>query len=233
MNWIADFGLRIAEWKKIAKAKRGMRIAKSRTGETVAIFVACLFVLSGAVNGLAAEPLPLLLPPHGELPPTFWEQYGTLAIISGVAGAAAIALLVIWLRRTRPVQLTPPEVVARRALEALRGVPEDGALLMKVSGIFRRYVIFAWRLSPGEMTSAELRRALAEHPGHFGRELAAEVEDFFRRCDERKFARIPPAGQLVAVEAALNLLGRIETVRTKPAEMVSKPPVIGETYASK
>ena len=63
--------------------------------------------------------LPELVPPYAALPPTFWEQYGMTLILSGLI-CVAVAGVVIWIiSRPKPVPVLPPEVQARRALEAL------------------------------------------------------------------------------------------------------------------
>src|SRR5580704_6997233 len=92
-----------------------------------------LFGLTALASGLAVTafagggpPLPDLLPAHGELPPTFWEQHGWLVVLLAFAALALIVLVAVWLSRPAPVAVVPPELVARRALEALRDRPEDG-----------------------------------------------------------------------------------------------------------
>ena len=61
-----------------------------------------------------------LLPPYGELPPTFWEQHGTVLMLAGL-GIIALAAFGLWLIfRPRPKLIIPPEVQARQALEMLR-----------------------------------------------------------------------------------------------------------------
>jgi len=241
-NPIAVFGFRIADRSRgpeplfrTRRSGRSILRAVGRCGlEGIGLIFPILPLLFAELRVSAAEQLPQLLPPHAELPPTFWELHGTAAVISGLAGLGAIALLVIWLRRTRSVEVTPPPVVARRELEALRGLPEDGALLMKASVIFRRYVIFAWGLPPVEMTSAELRRELEARSGKESPALSAEVDQFFRNCDERKFSPKTPAGQMGAVATALEMIDRIEAFRTRrvagPARV---PPVIAEYEARK
>jgi Domain of unknown function (DUF4381) len=171
---------------------------------------------------LAADDLPPLQPPHGELPPTFWEQHGWAVIIAAIAALVLLVLLIIWLRRPKPVIVIPPDVLARRALEALRGQEENGVLLMKVSGILRRYVIFACGLPPGELTTTELCQAVAARP-EFSPDLAAAIAGFFRQCDERKFAPAPPASSLGAVNGALALLEKIELRRSQMSGAVPTP----------
>jgi hypothetical protein len=178
---------------------------------------------------LADGDLPPLQPPHSDLLPTFWEQYHWAVVAAALAALALLVLLIVWLRRPRPTVIIPPDVIARRALEALRGQPENGVLLMKVSGILRRYVIFACGLPPGELTTAEVCRAVAER-AQFNPELADAITNFFRQCDERKFAPAPPASDLGAVSGALALLEKIEQRRREL--LTSTPPPIPKTAAA-
>jgi hypothetical protein len=148
-----------------------------------------------------------------------------------------LVLLILWLRRSKPAIVVPPDEIARRALEALRGQPENGVLLMKVSGIFRRYVIFACGLPPREMTTTEVCRAVAVRP-QFRPDLGDAIANFFRQCDERKFAPTPPAAELGAVAGALALLEQIEqrrrqmTSRTPPPLPPNLPPAVPKPAAA-
>jgi len=144
-------------------------------------------------------------------------------MIAALAALVLLVLIILALRRPKAAVVIPPDVLARRALEALRGQPEDGALLMKVSGILRRYVIFACDLPPGELTTAELCEAVAGRP-QFSPDLSADIAVFFRQCDERKFAPAPPAANLGAVAVALALLERIET-RRRQVSAAAPPPL--------
>jgi hypothetical protein len=169
------------------------------------------------------EPMPKLLPPRGELPASFWERFGWLIILVALVLVAAAAVVVLMrLRRVKPPVITTPDVFARSALEVLRGRPEDGALLVEVSGILRRYVIFAFGLPTGEMTSAELRDALASNP-KVPPEVSGAVGDFLRQCDERKFSATPPSSPIGAVDMALNLIEKIENSRRAILPETSAP----------
>jgi len=119
------------------------------------------------------------------------------------------------------VPVTPPDVLARSALEALRGRPEDIALVAEVSGIFRHYVIAAFNLPPDELTTAELHRALQSHP-QASAELVAEIIEFLSRCDEYKFAPAHPASPFDGVAGALELIAKTEAQR-KQAQQVLQP----------
>jgi Domain of unknown function (DUF4381) len=160
---------------------------------------------------LAQEPPPpLLRPPHPELPPTFWELHGGQIIIAACLALVLILLVVLLVRRTRPVIVEEPGVTARRALENLRGRAEDGALIVEVSRILKRFVLAALNLPPEqEQTTVEFRNFLKAGP-QIKPELAEDVGDFLRRCDEWKFAPARPAPQLNAVPRALDLVEKIE-----------------------
>ena len=174
------------------------------------------------IVALADSDLPPLQPPHGELPPTFWELHRWAVLAAALVALALSVLLILWLRRPRPIIVIPPEEVARRALEALRGQPENGVLLMKVSGILRRYVSFACGLPPGELTTTEVSRAVTALP-QFSPDLADAIASFLRQCDERKFAPAPPASNLGAVATALTLLEQIEQRRRQMTSRVPPP----------
>ena len=164
-----------------------------------------------------------LIPPHGELGPTDWERYGGWIVAGSLVVLVAIALGIAWLRRPRPPVITPPDVLARRELEAMRGRPEDANLLVEVSRAFRRYVASALNLPPGELTTAEFQRAL-QSPPRTDPELTAAITAFLRRCDERKFAPAPPAASTGFVPLALELVDRIERQRQPKTDAVPPPP---------
>src|SRR5271165_4843331 len=75
----------------------------------------------------ADEKIPDLLPPRGELAPTFWEQQSWTVILGSAIGLLLIAELIWVLTRPKPVVIEPAATLARRALETLRGRAEDGA----------------------------------------------------------------------------------------------------------
>jgi len=154
---------------------------------------------------------PALRPPYAELPPTFWEQHGSVMVVSGMVLLALVALGV-WLGlRTKPVEIVPPQVRARNELEALQALPEDGAVLSKVSQALRRYFIAAFALPPGEFTTAEFCRVIGANE-KISAELSAAVAEFLRDCGERKFAAVPVAPSS-AVARALDLVERSELYR--------------------
>ena len=168
-----------------------------------------LFVVSLITEVARGQGVPPLQPPHGELLPTFWEQHGWQVILAGAVMLGLVALLIGWLRRTKPVVVEAPVVVARRELEILRGHAEEGALVVEVSRIFKHYVRTIFGFSPDEWTTAEWRKEL-QAQSRLSPELVADINEFMRRCDEWKFAPVPATPQLNAVAGALDLVGKIE-----------------------
>src|SRR6266700_117126 len=159
-------------------------------------------MMAADTNPAALDAIARLRPPRGEIPPTFWEQYGLWMMVAaclllGLAGAA------VWFfnRPGQPIPLAP-EVQARQALRGLPQQPEDGAVLSGVSQILKRYVAAAFGLPAGELTTSEFCRALAGHEP-VGAELSAAFADFLRHCDERKFAPRTPSLQATARRAGL------------------------------
>jgi len=146
--------------------------------------------------------LPQLSPAYPEMPPAFWEQQGTTVLVAGIT-LITLAFLILWkLFQPKPAVIQPPEIVAREALAKLPRQPEDGKHLSEVSHILRRYVIGAFKLPPGEFTTAEFSAALAGSE-KIGAELAQTISNFLRECDERKFS---PASSTVPFRAAARAL---------------------------
>ena len=173
----------------------------------------CTFALA------AGEEIPPLKPPRPELGPSFWAQHGWIIPVAVVVALGAIAFWITWRRRPKPVTLTPPEVLARSALEALRGRTEDETLVADVSRILRHYVIAAFSLPPDELTTTELQNAL-QIQSQASLELSGAIIDFLRRCDEWKFAPVSNPARLDAAARALELLDKIEAHRKQPAKAV-------------
>lgn len=195
-----------------------MSTATPRT--TVALL---LGVAPGAI-AQATNDLPALLPPYAELPPGFWEEH-SIAVILGSIAVLAILGVTSWLSwlllRPRPQPVIPPEVQARRELEALRTQPEDGQVLSRASQIVRRYVLAAFGLSAGELTTHELISIMESSP-RLTVELRESIAEFLQRCDERKFAG--SGGPLTGhgADRALELVNRGEALRTAQAVAPSK-----------
>jgi len=168
--------------------------------------VACLF--AAAAQAITEAP-PKLQPPHDELGPTFWEARGMVVVLGNAAFFVALGLFYLILRRPRMAAMEPPYLVARRALEARRERAEDPQLLMEVSRILRRYAIFIYCLPPDEFTTRELKFELDARPSADAR-LGAELIDFLKQCDERKFSPTPLSGPLGAVKTALEILEKLK-----------------------
>lgn len=160
------------------------------------------------LRGLAQEELPKLLPPQGEIPPTFWELHGTTVMVSVTVALLLLSVGIWWLLRPKPVVPLPPEVQARMALEPLLKQPEDGAVISRATQILRRYVQSAFELPAGEPTTAEFCAVIAQSD-QVGNELATELADLMRECDARKFA-LKPLPELGAARQALHLVERAE-----------------------
>lgn len=156
--------------------------------------------------------LPTLRPPYAELPPTFWEQQGSLVIGCGILVLLVVAMLLWVVLRPKPVPPVPPEVQARCALEALQGRPENGSLLSEVSQILRRYFVAAFGLPADESTTAEFGQLIGGSEA-MGAELAAAVVTFLETSDVRKFAPTAPASPMNAVAQARELFERAEERR--------------------
>lgn len=169
-------------------------------------------VVVAAATKDAAEDIAPLRPALPEIPPTFWEQYGLWMILAGVLLVVIICAGAWLLTRPKPPPLVPPEAVARQALEPLRGQPETGALLSRVSQILRHYAAAAFDLGTGELTTNEFCLAAASQP-QLGPDLADALSQFLRQCDQRKFAPAPPQPPLGAVAQAEKLVALGESRR--------------------
>ncbi|HEX9047898.1 MAG TPA: hypothetical protein VF988_12815, partial [Verrucomicrobiae bacterium] len=184
----------------------------------LAAFGAFLF-MAFCVHAQSTNALPPLAPAAPEIPPTFWERQTTTFERHGfamMAGFAVVLVAIVWglwlALRTKPQLELPAETVARRALEKLRGKPEDGPLLSEVSQSLRHYVASVLQLPAGELATAELVAALA-HQTRFDRDLAGEISSFLQECDRRKFSPTANPEPLGAVSRALELAEKIQRDR--------------------
>jgi len=166
-------------------------------------------LIAGAQN---TNDIPPLRPPHAEIPPTFWEEHTTSVSLAGFVLLALIGIAIWFATRPRPPVIIPPEVQARGELESLCKLPEDGAVLSKVSQAMRRYFAAAFALPSGELTTTEFCRAIAADD-QIGPELSATAGDFLRRCDEHKFAPSVSHAAMGAADYALKLVGLAEIRR--------------------
>jgi hypothetical protein len=185
------------------------------------VFTAILFATPRLFGQASTNTLPALAPPYGEIPPTFWEQHGTMILVAGMA-VIALAVLILWkiFRPKPPVKLSP-EVVAREALTKLLRQSEDGKLLSNVSQILRRYVIAVFELPAAELTTTEFCAALAASE-KIGMELSGFISNFLRACDERKFSTSPAAAPLNAATRALELVALTENARHRQDACATK-----------
>ena len=199
------------------------RLARAVFGYS-ALNVECWTFLFLAISALplSAQPttnaLPALAPAYGEIPPTFWEQYGTMIIVAGLVFVVLAALAIWKLLQPKPPVVIPPEVLAREALSKLQGQCEDVKLLSEVSQILRHYVSAAFKLPNGELTTAEFC-AVIEGNEPIGEELAQTTASFLRECDVRKFSPANAAAPLNAASRALELVSLAEQRR---AELAAK-----------
>ena len=166
---------------------------------------ATLLVSAFMAKAADTNALPALAPAYGEISPTFFEQHETAVIVGGFAFIAFALLLLRILLRPETKAVLPPEVLAREALTKLLHQTEDGKRLSEVSQILRRYVVAAFELPSGEMTTVEFCAALAAN-GKIGAELAGPISSFLRECDERKFSTSPAAAPLNAAGRAIELV---------------------------
>jgi hypothetical protein len=155
-----------------------------------------------------------LLPPYGELPPTFWEQNASAISLIGFGAVALLAFFLWLIFRPKPKIIIPPEIQAREDLGKLSSQPEDGAVLSRVSQVVRNYFSAAFQLSPGEFTTTEFCREISRSE-KIGAELSTVAANFLRECDNHKFSATAAAGKIDASNRALNLIERAEQRRTQ------------------
>jgi hypothetical protein len=178
------------------------------------LFLLTAFPLHGQTNASPTNTLSELLPPYGEMPPTFTEQHGTSIAVGGL-GIIALAAFGGWLIfHPQPKIIIPPEVQARELLESLRQQPEDGVVLSRVSQVLRNYFITAFQLAPGELTTTEFCREISGN-GKIRSELSTATADFLRDCDARKFSTEASSAKLDAANRALNLVEQAEQRRAQ------------------
>ena len=182
---------------------------------TVALF--CLALPTRAATNISSgdDDLAKLRPPRGEIPPTFWERYNIWIIVGALVFLAVIGIIVWIVTRPKPPIIVPAEVRARQGLEPLLSQPEDGILLSKVSQILRCYIAETFGLQPGELTTTEFCRLIANND-RIGTDLATTISEFLRRCDERKFTPMPPAAPMSAAATALQF---VEAAQVRVVEL--------------
>ncbi len=220
----SSFGFRASDFLRISDF--GFRILSCSLS-----LLAAQTLHAATTNPPDPDAIPPLLPPRGEIPPAFWEQNRLGVIIFGVLLLGLVCAAVWWLRRRRPAVIVPPEAEARQALEPLREQTEDGAVLSRISQILRRYVGAAFGLPPGEMTTTDFCRAIADHE-RLGLELSASLSDFLRQCDERKFAPAAPRPALGAAAQAFKFieLAEVRRAQLRQADEAQAAPLPARAY---
>jgi hypothetical protein len=169
------------------------------------LFLVAALTLHGQTNVSETNAPLKLLPPYGELPPTFWEQHGTATLVGGFV-LIALASSCCWLAfRPRPKTILPPAAQARQSLKMLRSQPEDGAVLSRVSQIVRNYFVAAFQLPSGEFTTAEFSRLIFGQE-KIGAEISTAVAGFLRDCDNQKFSPAKTPASIGAVDRAFELI---------------------------
>jgi hypothetical protein len=162
----------------------------------------------------ASGPLPPLAPAYGQIAPTFWEQYGIATVIGSLAFIAWAGFIYWLFFRPQPPLTVPPDVSACGALTRLSRVPEDGKVLSEISQTLRRYIIAAFGLPAGELTTGEFTTALASDE-KIDVKLALSTANLLRECDERKFSPANPRGPLNAAGRALEIVWETEKQRAR------------------
>jgi hypothetical protein len=187
--------------------------------------------LLAATNSPGPDEIPPLRPPRTELPPTYWEQHSWQVLLLAAVVVAAAGVLLWLLLRPRTVVAPSPAKVARGALAQLVEREESGAVLSQVCRVLRAYVIAAFRLPPGEKTTADFCRAIAGND-ILGAELTKRLGDFLRECDVRKFSPRENAAPVAVApsKAAARALELIELAEARllkaadPGEANTAPP---------
>jgi hypothetical protein len=151
-----------------------------------------------------------LRPPRGEMPPPFWEQNDRWIVPVALAALLALALLVWYFTRPKPVAGIPPEVRARQELEALAAKSADRELLSRTSQVLKAYLAEVFGLPREELTTAEFCKAFSARTDP-GESLSRNVCEFLRRGDQMKFAPGPPPAS--TIPEALKLLDQAEARR--------------------
>jgi hypothetical protein len=183
--------------------------------------LASLLLLPFAIFAAETNALSKFVPPYAEVPPTLWEQHQAAIIVASFAVVAfGFLFLKVMLRPESKIPLAA-ETVALQALAKLQGQPENGKLLSAVSQILRRYVVAAFQLPPGEMTTAEFCLVLAQQK-KLAVALGETIVRFMLECDERKFSPVSATSPCNAVDRARELISQSEAHRqitnAKPPE---------------
>jgi hypothetical protein len=168
-----------------------------------------LLARAAEANGASDLPPAALVPPRGEILPSFGEQYGAWLVLAAILVLGMISVGVWLLLRPKAPMPVRYAALARQELEPLRQRQEDGTLLSRTSQIVRRYVAATFALPPNELTTAEFCQAVLQNQ-KIGPDLSNEASEFLRACDIRKFAPAAPGPALGAVDRALRIIERAE-----------------------
>lgn len=174
----------------------------------LAVLILLPLVAAGAIK---SEPIPDLRPPRAELPPLPAEK-SRLPWVLGAAGAAVVALALLWPRRRPALPPVSAFDLARAAIVGLRADPSL-ATPLSVSAMVRRYAASAFALPGTGVTAEEVASGLAARR-NCPTELASQVWQFLAECDVAKFS--PGASNAASaelVERAEKLIEALENAR--------------------
>jgi hypothetical protein len=171
-----------------------------------------------------------------------WRTPGIPWWVWVVAGALALAILVLWWRRRRrrkgerplPASLRDPYDEARRRIEALAVEPADPAgRVAAAAGIgdaLRDYLADGWRVTARERTTLELLSSLPERL----RSERTGLLTVLSAVDLAKFARLAPdPGEVPGLAGrALVTLERLEGLRRQPVVEPGLEPELLQEAAS-
>lgn len=183
--------------------------SRSAWSLSVLLSACCLPLLAVGQSATNAEEIPPLRPPRAEIPPSFLEQHSGGLIAGCLILVVTIGIALWFMLRVRPRATVPPATQARQVLNPLLGQPENGILLSRVSQTLRRYVMAAFGLAPGELTTTEFCEVISANPS-VGSQLSSEIGEFLRCCDQRKFALVKDPSSLNAVSTALRFVEESE-----------------------
>jgi hypothetical protein len=163
------------------------------------------------------DKIPDLKPPLHEMPPTFWEAHATQVSIGVVLATVLGVLLARALLRRRGEEAEPADRLARRALEALRGRPDDAQTAAEAALQLRRFTQAVLRLPAGELTTEEVIASLLATSPRPIAPVPADVQDALARllkeCDACHFAPIPQGSRSGLVARALEIADRLGSLR--------------------
>ena len=185
-----------------------------RATTVTSLFAACCWLAESAAFALdtnKAAKIPDLKPPLPPLPPTWWESHVWSALgTTLVVLAVALALVRLFFRPRLSLELEA-QVLARAELEKLRSAPDNETTAAAVGRHLRCFTQARLVLPPGELTTDETLRALANIPKPPPPALADGLAALLRECDARRFAPVPPAVRPGLAARALEVVAQIES----------------------